>query len=127
MATPQSWEKVCNTRARLQKCWEIDLDWLLLPDCIKEVSIDVKGKLMFRIYTCKSETLFNGLGLLSSCRCSKSASHCSFWKLHPSWQFYVVTSSCGSSWHRLGRTISSLDDDSYAYRKWKVNVLQAHL
>ncbi len=50
MATPQSWEKVRNTRARLQKCWEIDLDWSLLPDCIKEVSIDVKGKLIFRIY-----------------------------------------------------------------------------
>ena len=32
-----SWEKLKETRHRLEKCWEMDFDWTLYPDIIKKV------------------------------------------------------------------------------------------
>ena len=33
-----SWVKVKETRKRLEKCWDIDIDWSLYPGALKEVS-----------------------------------------------------------------------------------------
>lgn len=38
MATPESWSKLKDTRKRLQKCWDMDLDWSLFPEALKAVS-----------------------------------------------------------------------------------------
>ena len=39
MASPVSWEKLRETRKRLEKCWKIDIDWCLFPSYLnKEVS-----------------------------------------------------------------------------------------
>ena len=40
MATsPDTWAKMKDTRHKLEKCWETNLDWSLYPESIKEVSI----------------------------------------------------------------------------------------
>ena len=33
----ESWTKLKETRVRLEKSWEIDLDWSLYPASLKEV------------------------------------------------------------------------------------------
>lgn len=33
----EGWEKLKETRHRLEKCWKMDLDWTLYPEIIKEV------------------------------------------------------------------------------------------
>ena len=36
MASPDSWEKLEEIRQILQKCWEMELDWILLPESLKK-------------------------------------------------------------------------------------------
>lgn len=35
--TPESWNKLKETRQRLEKCWDVDIDWNLYPQNLKEV------------------------------------------------------------------------------------------
>ena len=42
MATPRKIDNDCKTlelKKRLEKCWELDLDWALYPAFLKEVSL----------------------------------------------------------------------------------------
>ena len=32
-------KEVTNLSAKLHKCWELDIDWTIIPDKLKEVSI----------------------------------------------------------------------------------------
>ena len=32
-----TWEKLKETRSRLEKCWKIDIEWSLYPETIKRV------------------------------------------------------------------------------------------
>ena len=36
--TPDNWAKLKATRQRLEKCWDIDIDWSLYPEQLKEVT-----------------------------------------------------------------------------------------
>jgi hypothetical protein len=38
MAGIESWAKLRETRKRLEKCWELDLDWSLYPQSLKKVT-----------------------------------------------------------------------------------------
>lgn len=38
-ASGESWAKLKETRQRLQKCWQTDLDWSLYPASLREVSM----------------------------------------------------------------------------------------
>ena len=36
-ASVDTWDRLKETRLRLQKCWEVHLDWSLFPDSLKQV------------------------------------------------------------------------------------------
>jgi hypothetical protein len=37
MSSPDSWGRLRETRQRLVKCWQMDIDWTLYPVVIKNV------------------------------------------------------------------------------------------
>ncbi len=83
--TGDSWAKLKETRQRLEKCWEVDINWSLYPSSLKEVC--TKQHFCF---TCTAVCSYNylnhaDLGMPSSGQSTQFAPLCCSVWLHDPW------------------------------------------
>jgi hypothetical protein len=57
--TGESWAKLKETRQRLEKCWQIDINWSLYPATLKEVCPHDVANALIVLYD-----LLDSLGLI---------------------------------------------------------------